>query len=142
MKIINDGSRKITSQILSFHTFPQSDVFQKIWEASPWLPEFCELDGVVTPNSGSFYSLNELAHLAITTIHPIILHPPPLVRPIITRFLQNWGTEEVKCDVPKKYGSRGGMTHLSTNTKKTPIFKKQKKWELWGFKTGSGNTVP
>ena len=50
------ASRKNSSQILSFHTFPWSDVFWKIWEAPPRLPDFCELEGVVTPNSGSSFA--------------------------------------------------------------------------------------
>ena len=53
MTMIIGASRKNSSQILSFHTLPRSDVFWKIWEAPPWLPDFCELEGVVTPNSGS-----------------------------------------------------------------------------------------
>ena len=52
---ISSTSCKSTSQILSFHTFPRSDVFWKIWEASLWLPNFCELIGVLTPNLGSSF---------------------------------------------------------------------------------------
>jgi hypothetical protein len=34
------------------------------------------------------------------------------------------------CGDPKKYGSRGAVTHWSANTKKLPFFKKREKWEL------------
>jgi hypothetical protein len=51
--IINDASRKITSQISSFRTFPRSDVFRKICEASLELPDFRELERGLTPNLGS-----------------------------------------------------------------------------------------
>ena len=54
--IINDASRKITSPISSFHTFPRSDVFWKIGEASLQLPEFRELERGLTPNLGSEFS--------------------------------------------------------------------------------------
>jgi hypothetical protein len=53
--MINGASHKNSPQILSCHTFPWSNVFWKIWKAPPWLSDFCELEGVITPDLGSSF---------------------------------------------------------------------------------------
>ncbi len=100
-KIINDGSHEIPSQILSFHTFPRSELFgKKSGRLLRGSPNSDELDRVATPNLGSFFcpSPPSVQHLQFGEL--IIFSP---ITPRLSHHLTNFQycrSEEVKWRCP------------------------------------------
>ena len=151
--IINDASRKITSQISSFRTFPRSDVFRKIWEASLELPDFRELERGLTPNLGSSVARSNFFMHTVARKNCQIYYVPTYRKfkyctaKISSKYLtvifnysvlpkyiftHCWGVMGI-CDVPAL---------RALIQKRLPFFKKREKWELGGYETGSANTAP
>ena len=150
------ASRKNSSQILSFHTFPRSDVFRKICEAPPRLPDFSELEAVVTPNSGKSFARSNFFVHTITRKNYLIYQVPTY-----------WKFKYCTAKISSKYKTVFSITLFCRNTflhiieasrtkmgicdlpalraliqKRLPFFKKREKWELGGYETGSTNTAP